>query len=456
MPLQLFLNAPTATITAADTDTRTLAGVALPYGEAGTTSAGRLVIDPGAVRVPDQLRRVKLFREHGRTTPVGYAVNATDTPTHLAMRFAVGRTPDGDTALLEAAEGIRDALSVELDNVAIEAGHVIGADLVAVAQVAVPAYAAAVLTGSTPDTPDPDTPNPDPDADEDADEDEDDPTEQETDPMPETTTAPPTRPVVDALGPPSPLTGMVIDSWKWETKPQVGPYAGNKEEIPTNPATIVPAQSTASRIAGGWDLDRIYLDFNTGFVEAFLTAAHQDYVKKSQTYFIDGHGAVTGPPAVPQADGIISGATDLGTQASTVAAVGAIVEFLTGNGANVSFLAMASDVYANLLSLNESEIPWWLKSQGSVNLAGGSAALSDVSVVVDPGMANGRVLGGDRSAVTLFETGPINVQALNLPNGGIDLALFGYWSQVVHDPAGLAKATATLTAATTRTATKSA
>ena len=148
MTLRLTLTAPAATIDATDTEARTLAGIAVPYGQVGATSAGRLTIDAGAIRVPDDLRRVKLFREHGRTTPVGYALTSTDSPDRLEMTFTVGRTPDGDTALLEASEGIRDALSVELDNVKIEGGHVTGADLVAVAQVAVPAFSSAVLTGS--------------------------------------------------------------------------------------------------------------------------------------------------------------------------------------------------------------------------------------------------------------------------------------------------------------------
>src|SRR5262245_33785574 len=120
----LTLTAPAATIDAADLDGRRLEGVAIPYGQAGDTSAGRLTITPGAVRLPENLRRVKLFREHGRTTPLGYAVDATDTPTALHMGFAVGRTPDGDMALLEASEGIRDGFSVELHNVKIRNGAV--------------------------------------------------------------------------------------------------------------------------------------------------------------------------------------------------------------------------------------------------------------------------------------------------------------------------------------------
>ena len=267
--------------------------------------------------------------------------------------------------------------------------------------------------------------------------------------------AAPTRRIVSAIGV-SPLTAMKMQGWKWQTKPVVAPYAGNKAEIPTSPAVIVPAEADAHRIAGGWDLDRIYLDFNTGFIEAFLRAATQDYVKKSEIYLIDGHGAVTGPPAVAAAPGIISNATDLGTEASLPEALSAITTFLTSGGANVNFLAMASDVYASFLTLPEASVPWWLKNQATVSLDG-NVSVADVTIGVDPGMASGMVLGGDRSAVSLWETGPINVQAINLPNGGIDLALFGYHANMVHDPAGLAKCSVTVTAgrSSSRTAKKS-
>src|SRR4249919_2517703 len=115
--MRLNLMAPAATIEAADTATRVLRGVAIPYGEAGNTSAGRVTIDAGAIRVPDQLTRVKLFLDHGRTTPTGYAAEHAEDDQAMRLGFAVARTPDGDRALLEAAEGVRDALSVELDNV---------------------------------------------------------------------------------------------------------------------------------------------------------------------------------------------------------------------------------------------------------------------------------------------------------------------------------------------------
>jgi hypothetical protein len=530
MTMHLQLTAPAATIDAADTASRVLSGIAVPYGEAGRTSAGLLTIDAGAIRVPDQLRRVKLFREHGRTAPVGYAVSADDSPEALRMSFTLAHTPDGDQALIEAAEGVRDGLSVELDDVVIEAGHVTAARLVCVAQVPVPAYAGALLTasdtGPDPDSPSPGSgpadpePDPEPDADdpdpEDTEDPEDpDPNQREVTTVTETTiegahpigmvpsntrrtpdpaaarrlvashiaeamrgatdagqvnaaladitpasagtadTFPrpawigqlwepqaPQRRLVEAIGV-SPLTAMKMQGWRWETKPEVAPYAGNKAEIPTGPATIVPAEATAQRIAGGWDLDRIYVDFNTGFVEAFMAAATIDYRKKSQTYFINGHAAVIGPPAVPAAEGIIDDAYDLGVQPDLLTGLAEVTGYLLGNGANVSFVAMASDVYKAFLGLNESEVPWWLRGQGSVTLSG-AVDVAGLTIGVDLGLAPGQILGGDRDAIDLWETGPINVQAVNIPNGGIDLALFGYWAQQVHDDDGLAKASVTV------------
>jgi phage head maturation protease len=132
-----------ANVLAADTQARTMTGVVVPYGQPGFTSAGRLTVQAGALRVPDNLRHVKLFRDHDRTRPVGYASAAVDGADGLVMTFRIGATPDGDQALLEASEGLRDAFSVELDDLELDGQTVTAADLTAVAQVPVPAYQAA-------------------------------------------------------------------------------------------------------------------------------------------------------------------------------------------------------------------------------------------------------------------------------------------------------------------------
>lgn len=533
--MRLTLEAPAAQITATDTDARILRGIAVPYGQPGNTSAGRVIIDAGAIRVPEDLRRIKSFLEHGRQVPTGFALEAEDHADALTMGFAIARTPDGDRALLEASEGIRDAFSVELDNVVIRAGHVTAADLVAVAQVAVPAFQGAMIAAADTPGPIPDPaeleaadalepgsydvpagavltiPAPDDEADDEAPTDTADAADNPNrgDTMTENLEASRTlamtpaprnlsvmssprvwaaraaealrgatdassvmaaladitpadsgtdgvfprpawigelwqpnqarRPLVDAIGV-SPLTGMKVEGWKWDTHPEVAPYAGNKEEIPTSPAKIVPAEADAHRIAGGWDLDRIYVDFSTGFLEAFQQAAVRDYAKKSGTYFLNGHAAVVGPPAVAAADGILADATDLGGSADFLTAVQSVVGFLLGNGAQVSFIAMAGDAFQDFFGMTADEAPWWLAKQGVINLDG-TTDLAGTTIVVDPNLPPGTVAGGDRDAVSLYETGPISVNAVNLPNGGVDFALMGYWAQLVHDGDGLAKTT---------------
>ena len=56
----LRLDLEPATITA-DTDARKVAGIAVPYGEPGNTSAGRLTVEAGALELPAALGRVKLL-----------------------------------------------------------------------------------------------------------------------------------------------------------------------------------------------------------------------------------------------------------------------------------------------------------------------------------------------------------------------------------------------------------
>src|SRR6478752_2769943 len=132
---------------------RSVTGVALPYREIGRTNVGAVSVAAGAVRLPAYLSHVKLFSDHGRSTPVGYATAADDSPDRLDMTFHVAGTPAGDTALLEAAEHVRDALSVELSDVTIKAGVITSAVLDAVALVPLPAYRSArlVLAADTPD-----------------------------------------------------------------------------------------------------------------------------------------------------------------------------------------------------------------------------------------------------------------------------------------------------------------
>lgn len=135
--------------------TRTVSGLVLPWDTPGLTSNGRLKVKAGAVTYPENLKQIKLLRDHSNTegySPVGYATAAEARDDGLHMSFRIGETADGNTALKDVAEGIRDALSVELVDIATDGDTITAGRLTAVALVAIPAFATArVETTATAD-----------------------------------------------------------------------------------------------------------------------------------------------------------------------------------------------------------------------------------------------------------------------------------------------------------------
>jgi hypothetical protein len=513
--LRLTLITPVPAVIADLGADRTISGLALPYGTIGRTNAGPVTVRAGVIAIPADLRRVKLFSEHGRTHPVGFALTATETPAGLQMSFRAAATPDGDTALLEASEGVRDALSVELDNVQLQAGHVTAADLMAVALTSIPAFADARIVASASDDPPPAPAGPDPAAVvDDVDDDDDDETEDPDVTDPDATTAPPAAPPattvvarapgtgsrrgtrartrglsldaamqhvalmigdttdanrinaalsdivpaadtsdgafirpqwVDELWTPvntnrpyansvssGVLTGMTVNGWKWGTRPVVGPYAGNKTPIPSGPVTFGPATASAVRHAGGWDVDRIFVDLgDSSLLTAILTAAAMDYAMKQEASISDAIQA-EGTPVV--AAGFIPGLQAIAAELSKI-------------GARPSFVGVSADVWGDYTGMTTADAPWWLTSSSasSVNLTDGTAAAADLRIFVDPNLDPNTIVGGDKRAVTFYEPrgNPFRVQAVNIPNGGIDIGIFGYSAVMLNDARGVVVADVT-------------
>jgi hypothetical protein len=420
------------------------------------------------------------------------------------MSFRAAATPDGDTALLEASEGVRDALSVELDNVVLDkSGKVTKADLSAVALTSIPAFADARLVAS--DT-DPGSvqggPQGNPDTDDDDTDDTDSDTDSSTEGQPvngQPTQGTPAGPVgasmarrrrrglsldaamdrvvariagstdantinaalsditpasdtadafirpqwidelwtpIDTRRPyansvtPGTLTGMKVYGWKWGTRPQVQTYAGNKAPIPSGPVTFLPAEAPAVRHAGGWDVDNIFVYLGDGsMLRAILDAAVQDYAMK-QEESISGQIQVDATDAV--ADDFVGG-------------LSVIANTLATSGARPSFVGIAADLWAGYLNLSASDAPWWLSAStaNSLDLTAGTSAAQDLRVFLDPALPNGHMLGGDRRAVTFYQPrgNPFRVQAVNVPNGGVDIGVFGFSATLCNDARGLVDVT---------------
>lgn len=142
-------------LTAADNPAaggRVVTGLALPYGVPGHSSKGTVIAEAGSVELPADLKRIKLYRDHSNVagSPVGYCTSATETAEGIEMSFRIGATPDGDAALADVTEGIRDALSVEIVGAQVgPGGRLAGGTITAVALVAVPAFADARVASFT-------------------------------------------------------------------------------------------------------------------------------------------------------------------------------------------------------------------------------------------------------------------------------------------------------------------
>jgi HK97 family phage major capsid protein len=97
------------TITAADTNKRTISGVIVSWGEAGNTSAGRTIFAKDSI---DFSKPVKLLLEHDKTRPLGKLIDITANDKGLEGTFKLAKTFAADDALEEAATGLRDGFSV--------------------------------------------------------------------------------------------------------------------------------------------------------------------------------------------------------------------------------------------------------------------------------------------------------------------------------------------------------
>lgn len=238
------------------------------------------------------------------------------------------------------------------------------------------------------------------------------------------------RPHIEAFGTPKQLKSMTMKGWQWETRPKPDKWAGNKTEVPTNKPKTKPVEATAERWAGGWDIDRIFLDLgDPGFLAAFWNAAMLEYQTSSDA---------------DVASKILTKATDKGTSTGVIGAISMTAADLRRIGATLSHLFLAEDLFDVYADLRQDEVPFWLaQATGSVSLKDATANVSDLKIEVDPLLPAGQLLGFDTRAATVYEKSPIQLQALDIAKGGIDLGFFSYGGVLINDSRAIIKRTVT-------------
>ena len=149
-------------VIAANVATRTITGLVVPFAKVGNTSAGPVRFNFGAFGEIDP-SQIVLNAEHDRTRPLGRGVpeSLEISPAGISMAFKIAPTNAGNDALIEAAEGLRPAFSIEakVNEYTIEKGVMVvaSANLEAVAHVTNPAFKDAQIlevaaTEETPET----------------------------------------------------------------------------------------------------------------------------------------------------------------------------------------------------------------------------------------------------------------------------------------------------------------
>jgi hypothetical protein len=239
-----------------------------------------------------------------------------------------------------------------------------------------------------------------------------------------------TRPFVDLLRK-RPLTSWKYKSWQWVNRPRVAAYAGDKVEIPTNTVSVEQFENEATRVAGGWDIDRKFRDFGDAeFWEEFYRAGVESYLEvtneQAVAALVSFARDITVDANVPTAyAGINVAQADI----LRAAALGtAILEDTPRVKKGPDYVIVNTTDWLGLMDLTNLDLPAFLAL-----LKVRPEGFMRSSLV-----PSGSIIMGVTQAATFRELGgasPIRVEALDVAHAGIDSALYGY-TGISHDRPG--------------------
>jgi hypothetical protein len=98
------------TITAADSESRTISGTIVTFEETGSASIGKVQFAAGSI----EPKPVLLNLEHDRTRRIGSTLSMTANDNKIEAVFKIIETTAGNDSLVEASTGMRDGFSVEV------------------------------------------------------------------------------------------------------------------------------------------------------------------------------------------------------------------------------------------------------------------------------------------------------------------------------------------------------
>lgn len=447
----------TGTLTAADTDARTLTYRLLPYGSPGHTNVGTLTVNAGAVAIPEDVTGLPLNLEHDPAQPVGKFVSVDDSAEGLNATVHVVETTAGDDALVLARAGLRSGISVELDDAEVADGIVTAARLAGAGLVVRPAFDTARLVTASDNTPPADPPK------------EPAVNALPTPPIKATNAKPASlgaitmaalsegnpgkvtaaladlkttddagklyirdqevgelwqarlneRPIIQSIGV-KPLNSLVLVGQRKTRTFAVGNWAGNKVEMPTGKFTTSQETWKASAKAVAVDVALELVEFGSEDVMAELwEQAMESYIVQTEAEVVAA--MITGSTKAPAVETITSG-------------VSAAAQAFANMGASMSAIAVGSSIYGSLVNLRTDEAPWWFSSQARMDLSGSTFDGAGIRFAYSPSLAPDQAMIYDRRAIDYRESRDIRLTAVNVAQGGYDLGFAKFKALKVTDP----------------------
>ncbi len=217
------------------------------------------------------------------------------------------------------------------------------------------------------------------------------------------------------------LTNTTARGWRWVSKPQVGDYAGNLTEVPSNVVDTEPVEVKAQRLAGGHKLDRIYRDFNNmDVIESYFRNQAEDVARKLDAKALAAIVAAATPTT--------AGTVPTGIAKGMAAIVDGALDVITTEN-RPSFAIVSPELWREIALTKDDDKLAFLNA--GFGLEEGDFA----SFKIVPGnVGTGKVIVGAKEAVKFFVPGaPIRVEGLDVHHGGVDLAVYTYYASIAEN-----------------------
>jgi hypothetical protein len=234
------------------------------------------------------------------------------------------------------------------------------------------------------------------------------------------------------------LTSMKMQGFVLTAKPTGGAYAGGGAEVPTSAVTAGMKEKDAERWAGGWNVDRVHVDFpSPEFWAAFWRAVNDDYARyidaKVRTYLTTAANA--SPLEIPSAD---IPATVPEALFKLVRGVRHLKRTLSGGKA--TFALFGEDLYDDWLFLTSDSAPQYVQAQ----LNALSGLTDGIEIIGDAAVGAGVVRVGTKNTAKLHQLGgatPIRVSTQDVAHGNMTEAAFAYDGIMENSKVGLVAVT---------------